>query len=129
MSKSTILLVEDEAGLRIMMHKMIQALGYRAFAAANGPEALQIWQDRPGQIDLLLTDMVMEGMSGVQLAQKLRSQVPKLKVVYTSGFSVDFLGEDCEPLIEGENFVQKPYCRQTLASTIRYALESTDSFE
>jgi len=64
MSKSTILLVEDEAGLRIMMHKMIQALGYRAFAAANGPEALQIWQDRPGQIDLLLTDMVMEGMSG-----------------------------------------------------------------
>jgi len=50
-------------------------------------------------------------------------------VVYTSGFSADFLGEDCEELIEGENFVQKPYCRQSLASTIQHALESTDGFE
>jgi hypothetical protein len=122
--RPTILLVEDEYSLRIMMHKILQGFGYHVLTASSGTEALHIWEANAGAIDLLLTDMVMEGLTGIQLAQLLRTNTPSLKVVYTSGFDVAFMSTGDEPLIEGKNFVQKPYRQQTLASTIRNALDN-----
>jgi CheY-like chemotaxis protein len=124
----TILLVEDEDELRSLVQVLLEGFGYRVLVAENGVTALQIWTERQVTIDLVLTDMAMpEGMTGWQLAAKLKSEQPDLKVVYTSGYSVDMIGDASEELIEGENFVQKPYRPQTLADTLKRALSKRES--
>lgn len=118
--KETVLVVEDEPGLRALVQGILQRYGYEILVAANGVDALQVWEQNAGRIDLLLTDMVMpEGMTGRELADKLRAKQPTLKVIYTSGYSVDVLSDgDCE-FVEGVNFLQKPYRPQNLAETVR----------
>ena len=88
---------------------------------------MQLWKKQRGEFDLLLTDMVMpEGMTGRQLADKLKAQNPGLKVIYSSGYSVDLVSEDGLELSEGLNFLQKPYHPQKLAQTVRSCLDSAD---
>jgi len=88
---------------------------------------MQIWKQHKGQFDLLLTDMVMpEGMTGRQLADKLKVLNPELKVIYSSGYSADLITEEGLELSEGLNFLQKPYHPQKLAQTVRSCLDSVE---
>lgn len=120
----TILVVEDEPVLREMTLSILTECGYRIHEAGNGREAMAVWQRQGGAVDLLLTDMVMpEGVSGVELAEKLLALQPKLKVLFTSGYTVD---EMSESFLAKHNarFLQKPYTRVTLARAVRQALDS-----
>ena len=126
--KEFILLVEDEPGLRVMVQGILERYGYTVVSAGNGVEAFQVWEQHKENVDLLLTDMVMpEGVTGKQLADKLKNQKPSLKVIYTSGYSLELMGEDMEPLTEGLNFLQKPYRPQILAQTLRNCLDAGEA--
>jgi PAS domain S-box-containing protein len=119
----TILVVEDETDLRRMARTFLERCGYQVIEAGNGKEALRIWQSDGEKIDLLLTDLVMpEGLSGRQLAERLRSERSSLKVVYTSGYSGEVLGADSE-LLTDENYLAKPYTLSALAQAVRRRLD------
>jgi CheY-like chemotaxis protein len=119
----TILLVEDESGVRELARNVLHRYGYGVVCAANGVEALEAWEQSGGRIDLLLTDMVMpESLSGHELAARLRVEDPDLKVIYTSGYSVD-LEEGSVPLQTGVNFLPKPYPARQLAMLVRRCLD------
>ena len=86
----TILIVEDEPILRDMARDILEECGYRILEASSGKEALDVWQRQSDEIDLLLTDMVMpEGISGVDLAKQLLASQPRLKVIFTSGYTAN----------------------------------------
>jgi two-component system, cell cycle sensor histidine kinase and response regulator CckA len=118
----TILLVEDEPVLRELAKVILHDYDYRVLEACSGVEALKVFEENDGKIDLLLTDMVMpEGMSGRELAQELKSRKPELKVIYTSGYSSDVMGEDAE--LRDVKFLQKPYPPPRLAQVVRECLD------
>jgi PAS domain S-box-containing protein len=120
----TILVVEDEPALRLLVRNVLRRYGYRVLDAGHGKEALKIWKEHSAGIHLLLTDMMMpEGMSGVELAEILREENPRLKVIYSSGYSVELLEPDRE-MTEGVNFVAKPFHPATLARAIRNSLDA-----
>lgn len=119
----TVLLVEDESVLRMTVQTVLSRLGYRVLEAANGREALEVWEKNRGAIRLLLTDLMMPGgMSGKELAEQLLLRDPQLKVVYASGYSAEIAGKDF-PLEEGVNFLTKPFESHKLAQTIRKQLD------
>ncbi len=125
--KEKILLVEDEPGLLALVQSILERYGYRIVTANNGMHALEVWEELDGKVDLLVTDVVMpEGLTGCQLVEKLRVKNPKLKVIFTSGYSADLVGATEEELIEGVNFIQKPYRPQVLAQTVRTRLDGGD---
>jgi PAS domain S-box-containing protein len=122
--KETILLVEDEKPLLVLMRKALSRLGYRVLEAPTGVRALQVWKAHREDISLLLTDLVMpDGMTGKELAQGLLRENPKLKVVYMSGYSAEVIGRDF-PLESGVNFLAKPFQVQMLAQTVRQMLDA-----
>jgi two-component system cell cycle sensor histidine kinase/response regulator CckA len=117
----TILLVEDEPVLRDLARIILKDYDYEVLEAGSGVEALKIWDERKGQIDLLLTDMVMpEGVSGRELAETLRARKPSLKVIFTSGYSSEVMGESS---LGDIRFLQKPYPPPQLAQTVRECLD------
>ncbi|HEV2434410.1 MAG TPA: response regulator [Verrucomicrobiae bacterium] len=124
----TILIVEDEAGLRELFCLSLQQLGYRVFAEGSGANALRAWSARLDQIDLLLTDLVMpDGVSGWKLASALQAEKPDLKAIYMSGHSADVNG-----LVSGATqnirFLAKPFSVETLADTVRTCLDEAKQF-
>jgi two-component system cell cycle sensor histidine kinase/response regulator CckA len=124
--KQTILVVEDEPTLRALVRKVLERVGYEVIEAPTGLAALELWKQNHPRVDLLLTDMVMpDGISGRQLGEKLKAENPKLKVIYTTGYSADMLGNDFK-LKEGVNFLQKPYPPQKLVQTVRNGLQSDE---
>lgn len=121
--QETILMVEDEPLLRELVQCVLQEHGYRILAASSGVEALRIWNEHHGEIDLLLTDMVMPGgMTGRQLAEQLEPCDSNLKVIFTSGYSQDVVARDFT-LNEGINFLPKPYHPPTLVEMVRKCLD------
>ena len=122
--KETILLVEDDSSLRIAVGRALSQLGYRVLEAPTAMSALKVWQEHQQQISLLMTDLVMpDGMNGRELAEKLLAENPRLKVIYTSGYSAEVVGHDF-PLQEGVNFLTKPFEAHKLAQIIRARLNS-----
>lgn len=120
----TILVVEDEPVIRDLAHLILEECGYRILDAANGKEAMDVWERHRNEIHLLLTDMVMpEGVSGVELAEKLLNQKARLKIIFASGYTVDDLSTDFLKRNNHAHFLQKPYTRATLARTVRQALD------
>jgi two-component system cell cycle sensor histidine kinase/response regulator CckA len=120
----TILLVEDEPALRAMARTALENYGYKILEAASGPDALAIWAEADDQINLLFTDMVMPGgMTGRDLAVAIHKKKPGLKVLYSSGYSVNLIQADFA-LKEGVNFLAKPYNTTTLAQVVRSCLDS-----
>ena len=120
----TVLVVEDEPTLRALVCLVLRKHGYQVHEAGSGPAALPVWAQHHRTIDLLLTDMVMpEGMTGRELAEKLKREKPALKVLYTSGYSPDLLGRDF-PLVHGLNFLQKPFPPALLALSVRQCLDT-----
>jgi two-component system cell cycle sensor histidine kinase/response regulator CckA len=119
----TILVVEDEEMLREFVGQALSAVGYRVLTAVNGREALKVWSEHRDEIDLLLTDVVMpDSMSGRQLAHTLVVDKPDLKVIFTSGYSAELLGEDFEQE-KAYGFLAKPYLPERLASTVATYLQ------
>jgi len=119
----TILVVEDEATLRELVCTLLRHYGYRVLEAGHGKEALEVWRAKHSEIDLLLTDMMMpEGISGWELAEKLQTERPGLKVIYTSGYSVDLLGRNKE-FGQDIHFLPKPYQPHVLAKAVRDCLD------
>ena len=119
----TILVVEDESTLRALIVKMLVRHGYTVMQAPSGVAALEVWRAHRAEIDLVLTDLMMpEGMTGRELAARLREDDPALKVMYSSGYSTELSGPG-EPLVEGVNFLQKPYEPNKLVKTIREFLD------
>ncbi|HMJ91776.1 MAG TPA: response regulator [Candidatus Acidoferrum sp.] len=121
----TILVVEDQRPLRRLVCHVLEAYGYRVIEADSGNAALARSREHRGGIDLLLTDLAMPGgMTGRELAAALRGPHPKLRIVFTSGYSAETVGQDVR-LREGFDFLQKPYAPRTLARCIRERLDSS----
>ena len=122
--KETILIVEDEGTLRASMRKALSQLGYRVLESVSGIEAQKVWEQHRNEIDLLVTDLVMPGgLDGKDLAKRFSSENPKLKVICTSGYSVEMASTDF-PLEEGVNFLAKPFGAHKLAETVREKLDA-----
>jgi PAS domain S-box-containing protein len=119
----TILVVEDEAPVRELVCKILRECGYEVLVAANGAEALKVWEAQRDNVDLLLTDIVMpDGMTGRDLAAKVQAEKPGLMAIFTSGYSAEIVGKDFI-VREDLNFLQKPYAPQKLISMIRRCLD------
>ncbi|MFH7319952.1 transporter substrate-binding domain-containing protein [Desulfurivibrio sp. D14AmB] len=122
----TVLLVEDERAILRMGQKMLEKLGYRVLAAGSPREALALVNGHAGGIELLITDVVMPGMNGRELAEKLLGQYPELKVLYMSGYTADVIAHR-GVLDEGVSFIPKPFAEQELAVKVRQVLDSPRS--
>jgi PAS domain S-box-containing protein len=119
----TILLVEDESPVRSLARTLLERKGYHVIEADSGVSALKIWQKQRDAIDLLFTDMVMpEGISGRELAARLMAEKPGLKVIYSSGYTDDMLGEN-SPLRNNPNFLEKPFNSHKLLKQVRDCLD------
>ena len=122
--RETVLVAEDEDALREMVVNVLRIQGYTVLEAASARQALEIWEGAHRSIDLLLTDMVMPGgMMGSELAEHLLNHSPRLKVIYTSGYSPGMAGGDTS-LLKGRNFLPKPYTIGKLAQFVRDCLDS-----
>jgi CheY-like chemotaxis protein len=118
----TILLVEDEESVRRLASLLLERSGYRLLVASSAEEALETARGYAGQIDLLLTDIVLPGLNGRRLADLLSPERPSMKVVFASGYF------DERGILEpGSDFIQKPFNPETLARTIRRALDRKGS--
>ncbi|MFI5180677.1 MAG: PAS domain S-box protein [Thermoanaerobaculia bacterium] len=122
----TILLVEDEEAVRRIIRLVLDASGYKVLEASNGEEALEIAHGLGGAIHLVVTDVVMPEMSGRELAERLRSQAPFLRVLFVSGYTDDAVIR--HGVVDGrESFLQKPFSPLTLAKKVREALDAERS--
>jgi two-component system, cell cycle sensor histidine kinase and response regulator CckA len=117
----TILLVEDDPAVRRMAAEVLLSTGYRVLAAPSGADALRVAAEYDGRLDLLLTDVVMPGMTGPELARQFMAKFPRIRILYMSGYTDD--------AIERHGFrertmrvLQKPFTHDTLAQGVREAL-------
>ena len=121
----TILLVEDEASLRRVVAQSLRQLGYQMLEAGNGREALALWKEHAPRVDLLFTDLVMpEGLTGLDLAERLTREKPDLKVIISSGYNAEIAGHG-RPTAGDIVYLQKPYEAEILSKTIRGCLDRT----
>lgn len=120
--KETILIVEDEAAILNLTKRYLEQSGYTILAASNPMEAIGIAHDFEGQIDLLLSDVVMPGMDGKALETKLRKIKPGIKTMFMSGYSANVI-EQRGILDEGIEFIEKPFTMRALTSHIRRIFE------
>jgi CheY-like chemotaxis protein len=120
--QGTLLLVEDEAIVRRPIGIYLRKLGYQVIEAANGREALTLWQQHRHEIDLLYTDMVMpEGLTGLELAEKLKSEKSNLQVIISSGYSTEISTQGID-VVAGFTYLPKPSASATIAATVRDCL-------
>ena len=119
----SVLVVEDEPVLRELAATILREQGYNILVASNGVEALRLLDERPDfQIELVLTDVVMPQMGGRDLVAKLRQVTPKLKVLFTSGYTPEAILQE-GPVAPGTVFLQKPYTPTTLVRKVRDLLD------
>jgi len=111
----TILLVEDEEMVRTLARDLLQSHGYWLLEANNGEEALRVSEQYPDPIHLLLTDIVMPGMRGTTLAERLRAQRPSIKILFMSGYTEQFQSD--------HSFLPKPFSSRSLLTKVREVLD------
>jgi DNA-binding NtrC family response regulator len=118
----TILLVEDEAAVRGLASRILEKQGYRVLSAQHGREAMDIASSETGKIDLVLTDVVMPGMNGRGLVERLDGIRPTMKSLYMSGYTDDDIIRRgfIEP---SKSFLQKPFTSEALLQTVRKVLD------
>jgi CheY-like chemotaxis protein len=121
---STILVVEDEHAVRRLVQQELEAQGHKVLTAANGKEALRVQRDYDGPIDLLVTDVVMPQMGGVETARALSAARPGIRVIYMSGYR-DRGGSENPGLGDEAIVLQKPFGDRVLHEAVRQALEGT----
>jgi CheY-like chemotaxis protein len=118
---ATILVVEDEAGIRALVRKILRRQGYDVIEAANGQEALALCRDHGRRVDLLITDVLMPQMGGRELVERLQTQGREMKVLYVSGYTDDttVYSGDLPP---GTAFLQKPFTLGSLLDKVQEVL-------
>ena len=123
MQKEIILVVEDDEQYRKLICEILRAEGYTILDACNGEEALQLCKSKKLQVDLLFTDVIMPRMDGVTLSERLVILLPKMKVIFSSGYT-----EKSKLLrnVENEeiNFIEKPYDPSTLLKKVANVLRA-----
>ena len=122
-ASGTVLLVEDAEPLRTLARELLEGCGYTVLEAKDGAEAMEVAGQHAEPIHLLLTDVVMPGMSGPELAERLTPGRPGMKVLYVSGYTNEAVNHRL-PMKEGMAFLQKPFTRQALASKVRELLST-----
>lgn len=120
--KETILVVEDEESIRFVARRVLERSGYTVLEADSGAAALALLATHEGPLDLVLTDLVMPGMTGIELAQELRKSRPTMKMLFTSGYSADVVSDRFHPDADW-NFISKPYGVRELAQEVRRVLD------
>jgi PAS domain S-box-containing protein len=118
----TVLLVEDEEGVRRMACKMLESLGYTPLPASDGEEGVRVAEAHSGSIDMIITDVVMPNLSGPEMIDRLRLSLGHIPHLYVSGFTMDKLKEHGADGSEHQ-LIRKPYSRETLARRIRETLD------
>jgi CheY-like chemotaxis protein len=121
--KETVLLVEDEAAVGKLARQALEASGYRVLMAHTGEEALQLAQGYRGDIDLLLTDMIMPGITGTELSEQLTKERTHVRVLYMSGYTDNAFFHQGR-LTNGTAFLQKPFSLDDLLQKVREVLEA-----
>jgi CheY-like chemotaxis protein len=121
----TILLVEDESGLRQKVLELLERAGYQVLVAGDGDQGLQLALEDARQIHLLLTDVVIPKMSGPRLAERLQSIRPRTKTLYMSGYPD--AGDGSEALRSPSNLIPKPFTRDELLRRVREVLDDHTS--
>jgi len=117
----TVLLVEDEPAILKMSQRMLERLGYQVLSTGKPSEALQLAGKQTGSIQLLITDVVMPGMNGRDLANQINALCPGIKTIFMSGYTSDVITHG-GVLEEDVNFIQKPFSLRDLAAKVREAL-------
>jgi CheY-like chemotaxis protein len=117
----TILLVEDEDSIRVMLQDFLQSIGYAILPACNGKEAFELARNRKKRIHLLLTDVVMPGMNGFELAKRVKKLLPGIKLLFMSGYANQT--DTQEMLKMNKNLIQKPISISDLGVKLREILE------
>jgi two-component system, cell cycle sensor histidine kinase and response regulator CckA len=117
----TILVVEDVLEIRTLMTQILEQSGFRVLSAANGDEGLRRARDYQGHIDLLVTDVIMPGMTGKQMADQLLVNRPGTKVLYTTGYSWEVIA-DRGVLDLGVPYLPKPFTPDNLVAKVRQVL-------
>ncbi len=121
----TILLVDDEAIVREVNREILSELGYQVIDACNGLQALEIYQEKGNEIDLVILDMIMPEMNGAEVFSKLKEHNPKVKILLASGYSVE--GQAAKIMAQGCNgFIQKPFTLELLSNKINEILKGEE---
>jgi CheY-like chemotaxis protein len=119
----TILVVEDEGTVRSLVREILEGCGYRVLEAAGGHEALSICEAYTQQIHLLLTDVIMPKMGGVQLSERVKEMLPDIRTLFMSGYTDDSI-TDRGLIEETESFIEKPFTPDELSSKVRSVLDA-----
>ncbi|MFQ5537176.1 MAG: response regulator [Gemmatimonadota bacterium] len=122
--KEKVLVVDDDPAVLRVASKVLERAGYEVFEANSGSEAMEIMESRNGDIDLLLTDVVMPGMSGRQLGELARTRFPDVRILYMSAYTED------EVILQGVrvaevDFISKPFTVEGLRGKVREILDRT----
>jgi DNA-binding NtrC family response regulator len=120
----TILVVDDDESLRTVIGDMLSNLGYHILSTSNGPDALALAREYPGKIDVLLTDVAMEPLSGPALAEAFARARPEMKVVFISGYGYGATLAPDGALKPGTVLVNKPFTMKILSAKLREVLGS-----
>ena len=118
----TVLVVEDQDEVRCFVVEALARRGFRVLQAADGPQALAVAEQCTGKIDVLLTDVVLPGMNGRELAERFRDLRPATKIIYTSGYTQDLIA-DRGVLHRDVNYVPKPYTADQITAKVREAID------
>jgi two-component system, cell cycle sensor histidine kinase and response regulator CckA len=123
---ATILLVEDEPLLRKAAAEALQSAGYDVMTASNGAEALQLCSERHSQLNLLLSDIVMPGMNGCEVARAIQFLFPKVRILLMSGYAREL---SCTSAFPAESYLNKPFSTSALLQAVGEILARSASPE
>ena len=119
--RDAVLVVEDDEGVRLLACRVLQRRGYRVHVAGDGAEGLEVWQRLKHEIALVISDVMMPGVSGRELVLEVRKSRPRLPVIFMSGYVHESL-ETTEGLVPVPLFLEKPFTVATLGETVARAL-------
>jgi CheY-like chemotaxis protein len=123
LGSETILVVEDDTTLRRLAAKLLQDGGYHVLEAKDADDALGIMADRESEIDLLLTDVVLPGSNGAELAKQAKASRPQLRSLFMSGYTGDLVGRQGVPM-EQSHFLEKPFRKRSLLTKVYSVLHA-----
>ncbi len=127
-ASGVVLVVEDEDSIRDLVREILESVGYEVLTAANAQQAIALVGTHPGPLDLLLTDVVLPGVSGIDLAAQLKALRPGMRVLFASGYSDHALLRQGN-LARGAAFIQKPFATEALLSSIRDMIDGQSAFQ
>jgi len=118
----TVLIVEDDPGILKLAELILNGLGYMVLTSTTPGGALSVAAKHSGEIQLLITDVIMPDMNGLELAERLQSLYPKLKRIFMSGYTADVIAR--HGVLDGKvNFIQKPFSKRDFSKTVRKVLD------